>query len=130
MQHYTTQSTVLITPQEEIRHMQATFNAKFKEVRLAKQKDMDRIDERLGRVAEIQVCVFICMSWDFRLFKSVPSIDRMSWSRRLLACQLMSPITHGEPWRNQGRISSKCKIMRSKVRPPKGSGKRVMFWKV
>lgn len=58
--------------------MQAAFNAKFKEVRLAKQKDMDRIDERLGRVAEIQVRVFIFISWDLHwLFKYVPSIDCM-----------------------------------------------------
>jgi len=33
----------------------AAFNVKFKEVRVAKQKEMDRIDERLGRVVEIQV---------------------------------------------------------------------------
>ena len=47
--------SLLPNAQEEVRSIQSAFNAKFKEVKAAKQKEIDRIEERLGRVAEIQV---------------------------------------------------------------------------
>ena len=51
------QADCTCTVQEEVGQIQAAFNAKFKEVKTAKHKEMDRIEERLGRVAEIQVRV-------------------------------------------------------------------------
>jgi hypothetical protein len=43
--------------QEEIRELQRSFNAKFLQVREVKEKEINKFEERLARVAEIQVCM-------------------------------------------------------------------------
>lgn len=44
----------VILIQDEVRALQKLFNERWAEVRQAKQKELDKIDERLGRVGEIQ----------------------------------------------------------------------------
>ncbi|KAG2484149.1 hypothetical protein HYH03_017030 [Edaphochlamys debaryana] len=43
----------IVLIQEEVRALQRSFNAKWEQVRANKQKALDRIDERLGRIVEI-----------------------------------------------------------------------------